>query len=63
MDRLQMIDAATEVGQLRFPPSNRLEKLIGDRRGFWSLRVNVQYRIIFRFEDGHAHDVALIDYH
>jgi len=63
MDRLQMIDAAGAVEQLLFPPSNRLEKLSGDYRGYWSLRVNIQYRLVFRFENGHAHDVALVDYH
>ena len=48
---------------LRVPPSNRLEKLKGDLREFHSIRINDQWRIIFRWSDGHAHDVAIVDYH
>jgi proteic killer suppression protein len=48
---------------LRSPPGNRLEFLSGDLRGYFSIRVNVQWRIIFRWVGSDAHDVSLIDYH
>jgi proteic killer suppression protein len=48
---------------LRVPPSNRLEKLKGDFKEFHSIRINDQWRIVFRWSDGHAHDVAIVDYH
>jgi proteic killer suppression protein len=63
MDKLQMLDAVTRIESLRVPPSNRLEKLSGDRAGYWSIRVNRQYRIVFRFERGDAYDVEFVDYH
>ena len=56
------IDAAEDVEDLRRPPSNRLEKLKGDRVGQHSIRVNDQWRICFRWSGG-AHDVELTDYH
>jgi len=61
--RLRYIDAAAALDDLRIPPSNRLEALQGDRRGFYSIRVNDQWRIIFRWEDGSALDVEFLDYH
>lgn len=63
MDKLQILDAATEIENLRYPPSNNLEKLSGDLKGLWSIRINKQYRIIFCFANGCADDVALVDYH
>ena len=51
------------MGDLRFPPGNRLEKLSGDRAGEYSIRVNDQWRLCFRWRDGHAHDVGMVDYH
>jgi len=45
------------------PPQNRLEKLKGNRKGTWSIRINDQWRVCFRFEDGHAFDVEIVDYH
>jgi proteic killer suppression protein len=63
MDKLQMLDAAANVDNLRVPPSNRLEKLSGDRAGSWSIRINKQYRIAFRFANGDAYDVEFADYH
>lgn len=54
---------ARSVQDLRYPGGNRLETLRGDRAGEWSLRVNDRYRITFRFEDGHAYEVACEDYH
>ena len=61
--RLQMIDAAERIEALRVPPSNRLKKLGGDLAGWWSIRVNDQYRIIFQWVDGAAEGVEFIDYH
>jgi toxin HigB-1 len=45
------------------PPSNHLEKLRGERKGQWSVRINKQYRVCFSFEGGDAHDVEITDYH
>jgi proteic killer suppression protein len=61
--RLAVLDAATDIEELRTPPGNRLEKLKGDKEGQWSIRINQQYRVCFRFEDGDAHDVEIADYH
>jgi toxin HigB-1 len=61
--KLDVLHRARSVGDLRYPSGNRLEALKGNRAGRWSLRVNDQYRITFRFEDGHAHEVACEDYH
>ena len=61
--KLVLIDAAEQLGDLRVPPGNRLEKLQGDRAGQHSIRVNDQWRICFRWKDGNAYDVAIVDYH
>ena len=61
--RLTQLNAATRVGDLRLPLSNRLEALKHDRIGQWSIRINDQWRICFRFEDGDAFDVEIADYH
>ena len=61
--KLQMLDSATTIEDLRSPPGNRLEKLSGDRVGHWSIRINSQWRVCFRFENGHAYDVEIVDYH
>ena len=61
--KLDLIGAAVEVRDLAVPPGNRLEQLHGDLAGFYSIRVNDQYRIIFKFEVGNASHVQLIDYH
>lgn len=61
--RLTQLDAATQIDDLRMPPSNRLEALKRDRTGQWSIRINDQWRICFRFENGDAFDVEIIDYH
>jgi proteic killer suppression protein len=63
MMRLYQLEAASSVGYLREPPSNRLEALGGDRAGRWSIRVNSQWRLCFRFEAGGAFDVEIVDYH
>ena len=61
--KLLMVDAATSLDDLRQPPGNRLEALRGDRAGQHSLRVNDQWRVVFRWRAGHAHDVEIVDYH
>lgn len=61
--RLTQLHAATALDDLRQPQSNRLEALGGDRSGQWSIRINDQWRLCFRFEDGDALDVEIIDYH
>jgi toxin HigB-1 len=61
--KLRILDAATTLADLRVPPGNRLEKLSGDRAGQWSIRVNDQWRICFRWKDGDAYDVEMVDYH
>lgn len=61
--KLAMIDAAVVVEQLLVPPGNRLEKLLGDRQGQWSIRVNEQWRVCFRWEGTDAYEVELVDYH
>jgi toxin HigB-1 len=57
------LNAVTKVETLRLPPSNRLEKLKGNLKKYWSLRVNHQWRIIFQWESGTAHRVDVVDYH
>jgi len=61
--KLTMIDAAATIEFLRSPPGNHLEQLRGDRRGQWSIRINSQWRICFKFSDGNANDVEIVDYH
>ena len=61
--KLVQIDSAEELRDLASPPANRLEALRGDRAGQYSIRVNVQYRLCFRWKDGHAYDVEITDYH
>ncbi|MBF0424165.1 MAG: type II toxin-antitoxin system RelE/ParE family toxin [Magnetococcales bacterium] len=61
--KLIMLDVVMAIDELRTPPGNRLEFLGGDRIGQWSIRVNRQWRICFRFESGNAFDVELVDYH
>jgi toxin HigB-1 len=61
--RLTQLNAATRIEDLRLPPSNRLETLRRDRIGQWSIRINDQCRVCFRFESGDAFDVEIVDYH
>ena len=61
--KLAQLDAATPLDFLRAPPGNRLEALRGDRRGFYSIRINDQWRLCFRFVAGDAYDVEIVDYH
>lgn len=58
-----MVNAARELGDLRAPPGNRLEPLRGDLKGMHSIRVNDQWRIVFRWHGGDAHEVTIVDYH
>ncbi len=60
--KLLRVQIAPGLDYLRVPPANRLEKLKGDLDGYWSLRINDQYRIIFQW-DGDAHNVRIVDYH
>ncbi len=62
LSKLTSIDIATEVSELRVPPSNRLHKLSGDRDGQWAISIDRQYRVCFYFDED-AHDVEVTDYH
>lgn len=61
--KLRILDAATSLDDLRTPPGNRLEALRGERVGTFSIRINDQWRLCFRWEDGEACDVEIVDYH
>lgn len=61
--KLRMLEAATQLEDLRIPPANRLEKLKGDRVGQHSIRINKQWRVCFRWRSGDAYDVEIVDYH
>lgn len=61
--KLAMLEAATDISDLRSPPGNRLEALKGDRAGQHSIRINDQFRVCFVWKYGHAHDVEITDYH
>jgi proteic killer suppression protein len=61
--KLDMLNGASAILDLRSPPGNRLEALKGDLKGFHSIRVNDQWRLVFRWEGGNALDVRLMDYH
>lgn len=61
--KLEMLTSASQLKSLRIPPSNRLEKLKGDRSGQHSIRINNQWRICFVWKSGDAYDVEIVDYH
>ena len=61
--KLQLLNAARDLNDLRVPPGNRLEVLKGDRKGQHSIRINNQWRICFRWADGAAENVEIVDYH
>ena len=61
--KLLILDAADVIGDLRVPPGNRLEKLEGDRAGRYSIRINQQWRICFRWTPAGPEDVEIVDYH
>ena len=61
--KLRQLNVAVTVEDLKHPPGNNLESLKGDRKGYMSIRINNQWRLCFRFEDGQAFDVHIVDYH
>ncbi len=61
--KLRMLNNSQNIGDLRIPPSNRLEKLSGNLKDFHSIRINDQWRIIFKWESNHASEVEIMDYH
>lgn len=61
--KLNLLHAAGALTFLRVPPGNRLEALKGNRAGQYSIRINDQFRVCFRWVDGHAEDVEIVDYH
>ena len=61
--KLRMINNAISLNDLRVPPANRLEKLKGNRSGQWSIRINDQWRVCFRWEGSDAYEVEITDYH
>ena len=61
--KLDQLDSAEQVGDLKIPPGNRLELLSGNRREQYSIRLNEQYRICFAWSDGSPYDVEIVDYH
>jgi len=63
MRKLFQLEYAKEIGDLAAPPGNRLEALAGEREGQYSIRINDQYRLCFRFKSGDAYDVEIVDYH
>ncbi len=60
---LDLLNGAAQLEDLRVPPGNRLEALSGDLKGFHSIRINDQWRIIFRWQEGNVSDVQIVDYH
>jgi len=61
--KLMLLDSAATLDFLKSPPGNRLEKLAGNRKGRWRIRVNDQWRLCFKFEEGNAYEVEIVDYH
>ena len=61
--KLRMLNNSQNIGDLLVPPSNRLEKLSGDLSGYYSIRINIQWRIIFKWENGNSKEVEIVDYH
>lgn len=61
--KLRMLHNSQNLADLRIPPSNRLEKLSGNLREFYSIRINDQWRIVFKWSDGNAVEVKIVDYH
>lgn len=61
--KLKQLDLARRIEDMRVPPGNRLELLSGDRAGYWSIRINDQFRLCFRWTGADAEDVEIVDYH
>lgn len=63
LKKLWMLDAVTQLEELKIPPSNHLESLKDDRKGQHSIRINQQWRICFKWHDGNSYNVEIVDYH
>ena len=61
--KLRMLNNSVDINDLMIPPSNRLEKLKGDLKNYYSIRINNQWRVIFKWNNGNASEVSIIDYH
>jgi toxin HigB-1 len=61
--KLRQLDSAVVLADMASPPGNRLEPLVADRKGQYSIRINDQWRLCFRWQDGDAYDVEIVDYH
>jgi len=61
--KLRMLNNSQNIGDLRIPPSNRLERLKGKTKDYYSIRINDQWRIVFKWQNGHTHEVEIVDYH
>jgi toxin HigB-1 len=61
--KLRMINSSVTIADLRIPPANRLEKLGGNLKDYYSIRINDQWRVVFLWSNGNAYDVKIIDYH
>jgi len=61
--KLRMLNNSVDLKDLRIPPSNRLEKLAGNLKDFYSIRINDQWRIVFKWNSGHSEQVKIVDYH
>jgi len=61
--KLRMLNNSIDISDLRIPPSNRLEKLSGKLKNHYSIRINIQWRIIFKWRSGNAYEVKILDYH
>ena len=61
--KLRMLNNSQNIADLKIPPSNRLERLKGKAKDYYSIRINDQWRIVFKWQNDHAHEVEIIDYH
>jgi len=61
--KLRMLNNSSVLEDLRVPPANRLEKLKGNRKNYYSIRINIQWRICFKWDNGNAYNVEIVDYH
>ena len=61
--KLRMINNSIDINDLKIPPANRLEKLSGNLKAYYSIRINKQWRIVFKWKQGHAYEVEIVDYH
>jgi proteic killer suppression protein len=61
--KLEALNAAARLDDLRVPPSNHLEKLRGSLKDFYSIRINERWRVVFKWQDGEPHEVRIVDYH